>query len=209
MSRLTIGRTAATAGLAVALCLAGGAPRADDSAAAVQVVRSAVDHVLEDADGMRKLYETDRVAFYKRMTAYISPAVDMEQISRLALGAHWAALPAADKTRFQQAFRDTLFGSYGKAVVLFRNVSVEYLPQVREAGGGKYRIVRTRVRSSNPDPVEVDYVLARRQAEWKIIDLLVDGLSLMKQFRQSFGEEIKRDGVAALIARLETSAAGP
>ena len=98
---------------------------------------------------------------------------------------------------------------YAKAMLDFGHARVKVLPD-HDKQKGKYHTVQTELDiGSGKTPLQVAYVFRNnKQNEWKVFDLSVDGLSLVKNFRTSFNQEIKETSLDALIMRLANSNRG-
>jgi phospholipid transport system substrate-binding protein len=131
------------------------------------------------------------------------PVIDFEVISQLVLGTHWRTATAQQRERFKQAFKSMLARTYTKSLSDYAGTQVEVLPS-RGEPRGEYRTVYTEIRTGHGQPpLSVSYSFRLSDGQWKAYDLTIDGLSLVKNFRSSFGDEISRHGLDALIARLE------
>jgi phospholipid transport system substrate-binding protein len=73
----------------------------------------------------------------------------------------------------------------------------------RAPAGGQYAVVDTRIRRSNGASVAVNYQLRNTPQGWRVWDVVVEGISYDKSFQQDFAEQIERQGLDAVIARLE------
>jgi phospholipid transport system substrate-binding protein len=70
--------------------------------------------------------------------------------------------------------------------------------------------VRTEIRRSNGSLVAVNYSMRKTATgEWKAWDVVIEGISYVKSFREDFGREIEQKGLEAVIQRLESGTALP
>jgi len=69
--------------------------------------------------------------------------------------------------------------------------------------------VRTEVKRSNGEKIPVNYVLRKTETGWKAWDVVIEGVSYVKSFREDFGSEIDQKGLDAVIQRLESQRKGP
>lgn len=166
-------------------------------------VRTLVTQLLGDAKSMKQLYETDKQKYYARVQEVAVSAIAMNLVSRFVLGRHWKLADAAQREQFVRAMEMMLVKSYGKALVVLEDAKIEYLP-ANIPGNTRKQTVRTRLTTASNTHINIDYVVLKLNDEWKIFDLVVDGLSMVKQLRGSFDLEIKEAGLNALIARLQS-----
>ena len=140
----------------------------------------------------------------------IIPIVDLESMGKLILGRYWKQASEEQRSSFVSEFKDMLVRIYAKSLVDHAHARVRVLPD-RGKQESKFRTVQTELDiGSGRAPLQVAYVFRNnKQNEWKVFDLSVDGLSLVKNFRTSFNQEIKETSLNALIERLiNTNRAG-
>ncbi len=133
----------------------------------------------------------------------IVPVVDLDSMGKLILGRYWKQASEEQRSSFVSGFKDMLVRIYAKSLVDYGHARISVLPD-RSNKASKYRTVQTELDiGSGSTPLQVAYVfLNNEQNEWKIFDFSVDGLSLVKNFRTSFNQEIKETSLDALIERL-------
>src|SRR5262249_30616365 len=134
---------------------------------------------------------------------HVAPYFDFEAMSRLAIGSRtWQAADASQREQFVLEFRELLVRTYGLVLLQYRGEEVHFQkPEVLD-GHGRIEMVRTKVfhKSSQP-PTPVDYVLVKRQ-DWHVVDVLIDGISIVTTHSTSFQDAIRRGGLPALISDL-------
>jgi len=171
----------------------------DATQALIQAVEANRDAIQRDPNQVRTLIEQ-----------YVAPQIDFEVMSRVILGQHWRTATPDQRVRFVQAFRGFLVQFYTTAIKEYvvqagipERVSVEVLPLRAEPSGRTTR-VKSRILQDGRAPVEVTYGLYRtEQNGWRLIDIQVEGISLVINYRQSFSRELQTSGLDALIANLE------
>lgn len=150
---------------------------------------------------------------FKQITAFVEsviyPSVDFDRISALVLGKHWKNATDDEKTQFQAAFQTLLIRTYSRAFLEFKEWSVRFLPLNMEAGAKKV-IVKTEILQPSVQPIGVNYRMFLSKGEWKAYDIIIEGVSLVTNYRTSFKNEIMKNGsldetIKALIARNDTA----
>ena len=133
----------------------------------------------------------------------VIPTIDLGSMGKLILGKYWKKASKEQRTNFVNEFKDMLIRTYAKSLVDYGHAKIKVLPN-REKNQGKYYTVQSELDiGSGKTPLQVAYIFRKnKQEEWKVFDLAVDGLSLVKNFRTSFGQEIKETSLDALIERL-------
>jgi phospholipid transport system substrate-binding protein len=133
--------------------------------------------------------------------------VDFATLSRLVLARNWSRFSDAQREDFTNEFKRHLSVTYGKNVENYRNERVAILGDREEARGDW--TVQTKILRGGPDDILVDYRLRRADNRWTIIDFIVEGVSLVSNFRAQFQEIIASGGVDKLLQLLrEKNATG-
>ena len=136
------------------------------------------------------------------------PHFDFALTAQLVLGQAWRNATQEQRKAFQDAFFKYLTHSYADALVKGnyseRNVKVQpYRPDAQ----ADRATVKTQVVLSGSQPVEVDYVLRNESGQWKAFDVVIEGISYVHSYHDQFAPEIQKNGLDALIKRLNTSKA--
>ncbi len=136
---------------------------------------------------------------------FIIPHIDMKLMSRWIVGKSWRKATAQQRQQFMDEFTGMLIRTYAGALIEFRGKSVTFKPFHHDPKR-KDAVVRAEFfDGSGAPPIPVLFRVRRdRQEEWKVFDIIVDGISLVKNYRSSFGAEIRKVGFDGLIRRLST-----
>lgn len=133
----------------------------------------------------------------------IVPLLDIDGMSRLVLARHWRDATSEQQQRFTRAFYDTLLHSYGVRLADYLDHEIIMVPR-RSRQDERMAVVATEVVLGGGQPnLMVNYRLRPVDGAWMVFDVEAEGLSFVGNFRTSFNELINRDGLDALIARLE------
>ena len=166
------------------------------------LIESAAQAMLRDLDAHRAEYRREPAKVNALVDAILLPHFDTEYSARLVLGRHWNSTSPEQRQRFVNSFYHSMLNSYGTALLDFTDDRLKVLPY-RGDPAASSATVRTLVRKSDGGVVAVNYSLHRTDKGWKAWDVIIEGISYVKSFRDDFGAEIDKDGVEALIARLE------
>ena len=134
----------------------------------------------------------------------ILPVIDLQSMGKLILGKHWKTASEEQRTQFIAQFKSMLVRTYAKSVADYGDAKVKVFPYKGDKKGKRHR-VKSQLRIGSGTPLQVDYVFRRKDDSWKVFDLVVDGLSLIKNFRTSFSQEISETSLDALIERLAST----
>jgi phospholipid transport system substrate-binding protein len=199
------GAAAAAAAPAAAPAASGAAP---DLAASVdasgpgQLVQTAATAMLKDLDAHRSDYHANPAKVHELVDQVLLPHFDTEYSARLVLGKHWTTASDTQRQRFIKAFYKSLLNNYGDALVDFTADRLKVFPYTGDANA-PFATVRTQVRKSDGSQVAVNYSLRRTDQGWKAWDVVIEGISYVKSFRDDFSSEIDQKGLDEVIARLE------
>jgi phospholipid transport system substrate-binding protein len=171
-------RRTSVAALLVAVVIAGAAGAASEPAAVVTKLADDVIAVLKQ-DGLSTAEKRER------LEGMVLASVDFDTLSRLVMARNWARLSEAQQQEFKREFKRHLSATYGRRIDTYRNETVQILGTREEARGD--RTVKSRInRGGGIEDVLVDYRLRQRDGEWKIIDFIIEGVSLVANFRSQF-----------------------
>ena len=126
---------------------------------------------------------------------------NFRRMTALAVGRDWRQASEPQKAKLADEFRVLLVRTYANAVISYRNETVEYRPFRMKADDAEV-LVRTLVNRVGQQPIELDYWLSRADGEWKVYDVVVAGVSLVTNYRDSFGREVRASGIDGLIQSL-------
>lgn len=197
------GPAAASAdGHALAAAPVAGGGSAVDASSPDQLVKSAASTMLQELDAHRAEYRQDPAKLRALVDQTLLPHFDSEFAAREVLGPHWRAATPDQRQRFINAFYNSLLNNYGNALLGFTGNSMQVLPY-RALPNAPYAVVDTRVRKSDGSIVNVNYQLHATAQGWKVWDVVVEGISYDKSFQEDFSEQIDRQGLDAVIGRLE------
>jgi phospholipid transport system substrate-binding protein len=149
------------------------------------------------------MYKSDPQKLRGLVDKYLLPHFDIDYAARLVLGKHWRTSTEAQRKRFIDAFYQSLMRNYGDAVVEFSANRLKVLPFRGDLASGS-ATVRTEVTRDNGTPVPVNYSVRGTPQGWKAWDVTIEGISYVKNYRTDFGAQADKEGIEAVIKRLET-----
>ena len=167
-----------------------------------QLIDTAAQAMLHELDAHRAEYRKDPTKVNALVDRILLPHFDTSYSARLVLGRHWNTATAEQRRRFVDSFYHSLLNNYGAALLDFTADRLKVLPYKGDAAAAN-ATVRTLVRKSDGSGVAVNYSLHRTDKGWMAWDVIIEGISYVKSFRDDFSSEIEEKGVDALIARLE------
>lgn len=124
----------------------------------------------------------------------VSQFVDMPRVSILVLGKNIRQATPAQRQQFMKEFKTLLVRTYTKAFLEYKEWSLSFSPSNDNKDDGK-TIVKTLVNQPGQKPVNISYrMVMTKDGSWKVYDILIEGISLVTNYRSSFNQEIAQSG---------------
>ncbi len=136
----------------------------------------------------------------EKIQGLVTKTVDLRGMLQSALGAKWNTMTEKQRKRLQAAFESRFKATSSGDLDPYRSTQIEYQPE-KPAGEGLFD-VPTRVVIKG-EPTEITYTMKQEREGWRIVDITIDGVSTVANYRSSFARVISKDGVEGLITRLE------
>lgn len=188
-------------GLALFLSAIVCTPRVSAGADPQEVVRQASEQVLAELGRQGAALTGDPQRLYTLVDTVLLQHMDFTRMSRWVLGKHWKTASPEQQARFVAEFRRLLVRTYATALAGYSGQRVQFLPQ-RDSGSVDEAVVRLEIRQTNGPAIPVQFSLYRSGDDWKAYDVLIDGISLVANYRTTFGAEVRNGGLEALIQTL-------
>lgn len=169
--------------------------------APIDIVRETTDQVLARVKNDRESLRQDPAKMYSLVSELIFPHFDFPIMAQWVLGSNWMDADDASRAAFIDQFRKLLVRTYATALLEFSDQKITY-PEQQPTATGRTVVVRQEIEQTSSEPILLGYRLHSIGGDWKIFDVAVDGVSLVKTYRASFSSIIKNGGLAALIDRL-------
>ena len=146
-------------------------------------------------------FETDEEFLRDKMNSSVMPKLDIKLMSKIILGKKiWTEMSESQKDDFVEAFQYRMTSTYMKSITAFDGEKVVFLPY---EPGKRENIAYVKSKYLIPGgDIAVDYRLIKKSEEWKVYDIIFDGISLMKNYRADFREHVSENGIESLITSL-------
>ena len=154
-------------------------------------------------DNKSDLDEDDEYLISK-MNDIIMPKFDIELMSRIVLGKkNWNNISPSEKSNFMDAFKNLMVKTYMKSLTAFEGEKIKFLPYTL---GKRDDIAKVKsVYLLNEGELPVSYRLKKTDSKWRVYDIIIDGVSLLKNYRSDFKTHIKNKGILSLIDQLNAN----
>jgi phospholipid transport system substrate-binding protein len=136
----------------------------------------------------------------EELEAIAQQRFDFRIMSRLVLARNWKLLSKEERSEFVDEFTEYLANDYGSRIERYEQEEVAVLGVQPEPRGDV--TVKTKIVGGDNDGALVDYRMRKRDEEWKIIDVVIEGISLVANFRDQFRDVMGREGPSALLGKL-------
>jgi len=166
-----------------------------------ELVRKTADDVINELKKDKDIKVGDRAKIYKLAEEKILPNFDFKRICRLVLGKNWRSMTVDQRNVFQIEFRGLLLRTYAIALSKFRDQTIEFKP-LRMKSSDKIVLVKTEITQSGGQPIDVNYALSNSTGKWLVFDIVIEGVSLVTNYRSQFASQVKKNGIEDLLKKL-------
>jgi len=165
------------------------------AASATDDVRTTVDKVLD----VLKQKDLDLSVRRTQLRELISGRFDFEVMSQSTLGRQWKKASRDEQQKFISLYSKLLEETYVSKIDNYTDEKVSY---GEEKVKGDKALVETRILTKSAE-IPIDYKLVQRDQGWLVYDVVIEGVSLIRNFRSSYGEIVDREGFPGLFTRME------
>ena len=173
-----------------------------------RTVKLTTDELLSRLVEIQPLFTEDEERFYVEVESSLAPFIDFDGFARSVMAKYYRRASQEQAERFQQVFQQGLIRTYSKALVQFDNQKVEILRdsvQIRDEGSRAS--VRLEVYAQDGTVYPVDYDLTLTGGQWKLRNIIINGINVGLQFRSQFSSYMRkhRNDMDAVIANWDVS----
>lgn len=170
-------------------------------ASVTDIIKKTVNEVIKtvsDAELKKKSNEQRRRAAIKKS---ISAIFDSQEMAKRSLGKHWNQRTPAERKQFSELFATLLENSYAGKIESYNNEKIVY---TKELIDGEYAEVKSKVITAKQDEYTLDYRLMKKDATtWMVYDVVIEGVSLVSNYRTQFNKIISANGYQELVKKLQ------
>ncbi|MGC8795544.1 ABC transporter substrate-binding protein [Thermodesulfovibrio sp. 3462-1] len=139
------------------------------------------------------------------LRAEISKVFDFDEMAKRSLGIYWRDRTPQEKKEFVELYKDLLERSYSGKIESYTTEEVVYTDERIE--NGKYAEVKTKIITKDKKEIPIDYRLYFNGKEWKVYDVVIEGVSLVSNYRSQFNKIIRTHSYQELVKRMKTKQA--
>jgi phospholipid transport system substrate-binding protein len=168
-----------------------------------ELVRKTTEEIIRLIKANRTAYSQDVTKLYAMVEQKVLPHFDFERMSQWILGRYWRQANEGQRARFIKEFRELLVRTYATALLNYTDQEVVYAPfsgkpedeeavvktEIKQAGGGLN--------------IPIQYAFYHKKSDgWKVYDLVIDGVSLVVNYRATYAGKLKQEGIDAVVASI-------
>lgn len=204
--RTLLAAATATALLAAVPALAAPAPAPQAAAAQSgtpsKLVQDNFSRILSTLQQRRAEFTADRGKLRAFISAEFDQMFDRDYSARLVLGRHGRGASDADVAAFADALASSLMSRYGDSLLDFNSDFTVRLKGETPLRDGRMVRVATELERTGGEPIPVDYLLRQDGGQWKVFDVMVEGVSFVQTYRNQFDGPLTRGSIAQVAADL-------
>lgn len=174
-------------------------PPADPQA----LVKWGADRVMSVVSEQRDDLKAHPEKIVPLMLDIVGENFDFPRITQTAAGLIWRKANEQQRQRLTEEFRTLLLRTYGTALLDFAGYQIEYPPTRAGQADADNVTVNTLVVGGGRPPVAVDYRLVNSDGRWRVYDVVIEQLSLVSNYRNTWLSIVRREGIDGLIKQLE------
>ncbi len=169
---------------------------ADDLQPPQQIIQSVSNQL------QQKLKDKSFTRNFAQVTHFVdsvvTPHTDFGKIAPLVLGKYWKTATPQEQERFTHEFQTLIIRTYSRAFIEYNDWTIQFTPLDMSNEDTKV-IVKTQVLQPSLQPVNVDYRMVLSKGEWKVYDIMIEGVSLVTNYRSTFNDEIQTKGSLSAV----------
>ena len=166
----------------------------------VTLIKQTIDDVIVILKN-EELKKPDKIADRRaELRRVIGERFDYKEMSKRSLALHWKKLSAGDKQEFIPLFSDLLERSYINKIESYTGEQILYTDETLDDG---YAVVKTKIITKRNVEVPIDYRLLKNNDQWRVYDVVIEGVSLINNYRNQFNKIIRKDSYQELVQRMK------
>ena len=159
--------------------------------------------ILSTLESRRAEFTRDRAALSQFVSSEFNQMFDRDYAGRLVLGVHGRGASDADVKLFADALADNLMQRYGSSLLDFNTRLQVRVKSETPLRGGAIMRVSTEMLRQGGEPIPVDYLMRKTGNDWKVFDVMVEGVSFVQTFRNQFDSPLRQKSIPQVAAELK------
>ena len=174
-----------------------------DDTAPENIILSAANNLFADVEKNKEVYENDISSFYERVDKILTPIIDFDILIKSITGKKkYSDMSVELKNRFKLALKNQLIRIYAKTILEYADSEITI---ISASENKSFYLVKTELSIGKGKPgFQVIYVMKKSSGSWKIVEVVANGIRLVKSLRKSLLPEIEENGIESVVSRLES-----
>lgn len=164
-------------------------------------VKTTVDEVVKIVSNKELKKPQNAQKRRQELRAAIGRIFNYGEMAKRAMAQNWRSLTPAQRSEFVQLFATLLENTYARKIESYNNEKIIYTKEIVE---GDTAEVRSKVLTTKHDEYSLDYRLLKEGGRWMVYDVVIEGVSLVSNYRGQFNRIIHSQGYPELVKRLKT-----
>lgn len=131
----------------------------------------------------------------------VLPHFNFQRMTALAMGRDWKKASGEQQARLSEEFKTLLVRTYSNALTGYKDQTIRYKPTKMQNGDTEV-VVKTEIVQPGGRPIQLDYSVEKQNEGWKVYDVVVAGVSLVTNYRDTFNQEVRANGIDGLLQML-------
>lgn len=165
-----------------------------------ELVRDTSSRMLSALRDEQEAIKNNPGRLYELVSDIVLPYFDFRRMSQWVLGKNWRTATPDQRERFVEEFRKLLVRTYGTALSEYADEKIIYLPFAANTDA-RTVTVRTEIKQGG-STIPISYSMYNSSEGWKVYDVAINGVSLVTNYRSTFGSIIRGEGMDSLIKQL-------
>ena len=165
------------------------------------LIRTTVQEVVAVIKTDKDIQAGDQPKTLALVDEKVLPHFDFERMTQLAVGKYWRTATPEQKQALTREFRNMLVRTYTKVFSVYRDQLIEVKP-LKMAGDATEVTIQTTISKPGPPVIPVNYEMKKNADGWKVFDIYIEGVSMVMNYRGTFGAQIQESGIDGLIKTL-------
>ncbi len=170
---------------------------------ATDQIKQTVDAVIDILNNKELKKPDKRELREKKIRQVIEKSFDFEEMAKRSLALNWSKRTPEEKKEFVSLFSDLLENTYIRKIERYEQEKVIYTDEKIE---GQYATVKTKIVKTQEVEIPVEYKIFKKGTKWEVYDIVVEGVSLVNNYRSQFTQIIRSSSYEELVKRLRKKA---
>jgi len=165
------------------------------------LIKTVTDEVLTIVRQDKDIQNGNTKKVLELVEVKVLPHFDFPRMTALAMGRDWKKASDEQKKVLSDEFKTLLVRTYSNALTGYRDQTIRYAPLKMQSDDSEV-VIKTEVLQPGGRPIQLNYSLEKLSEGWKVFDVVVAGVSLVTNYRDTFNQEVRANGVDGLIRML-------